>query len=421
MKYNRKVYPNGLRLITVPMKDTQTVTVMILVEAGSKYETKDINGISHFLEHMCFKGTVKRPTAYDIAHELDGLGAQSNAFTSQEYTGYYAKGDAKHMEKYFDIISDIYKNSTFPKEEIEKERGVIIEEINMYEDSPRRQVYDELLKLVYGDQPAGWSVLGPKENIRSITREDFIKYHKKHYSPSKTIVVVSGNIDTKKVDSLVKKEFLLQKKNKSKKIKTKDTQNKPLFYYKEKKQDQAHMVMAFRSLPYGDKQNLAVNILSGILAGGMSSRLFQKLREEMGVCYYVRSYNDTYTDHGLFTISAGVDTKRVSEVVKTTKDELKNLIERGLYKGELERVKEYLLGNLKIELETSESFAHFYADQEIMNKPINTISDIENKYRAVTEKDVISIAKKLFKKDNSSLAIIGPKTDKEKIKKAFVQ
>ena len=169
------------------------------------------------------------------------------------------------------------------------------------------------------------------------------------------------------------------------------------------------------------KQNPAVNILSGVLAGGMSSRLFQKLREEMGVCYYVRSYNDTYTDHGLFTISAGVDTKRVSEVVKTIKDELKNLVDKGLRKGELERVKEYLLGNLKVELETSESFAHFYADQEIMNKPINTISDIEKKYRAVTEKDVINMAKKLFKKDNSSLAIIGPKTDKEKIKKAFVQ
>ena len=223
MKYNRKVYPNGLRLITVPMKDTGTVTVMILVETGSKYETKDINGISHFLEHMCFKGTVKRPTAYDIAHELDGLGAQSNAFTSQEYTGYYAKGDAKHTEKYFDIISDVYKNSTFPKEEIEKERGVIIEEINMYEDSPRRQVYDELLKLVYGDQPAGWSVLGPKENIRSITREDFIKYHKKHYTPGKTIIVVAGNIDNKKVDTLVKKEFGdIAKKSKSQKIKTKD-------------------------------------------------------------------------------------------------------------------------------------------------------------------------------------------------------
>jgi len=422
MTYNKKAFKNGLRLITIPMKDNQTVTVMILVEAGSKYETKNINGISHFLEHVCFKGTKKRPTAYDISHELDGLGAQSNAFTSQEYTGYYAKGDAKHMEKFFDIISDVYKNSTFPKEEIEKERGVIIEEINMYEDSPRRQVFDELLKLVYKDQPAGWSVLGPKENIRNIKREDFVSYHKKHYTPSKTVIIVSGGINEKKIESLVNEEFgNLPKKPKAKKIKIIDTQNSPLFSYKEKKQDQTHMVMAFRSFPYNNKNNPAVNLLSGVLAGGMSSRLFQKLREEMGVCYYVKSFNDIYTDHGLFTISAGVDNKRISEVVKIIKQELSEFTKKGFKPGELDRVKEYLLGNTKMELETSDDLAHFIANQEILGANIKDIEEFEREYRKVTEEDVIKIAKNIFKNDKMALSIIGPKTDKNRIKKALIQ
>ena len=183
MKFFKKVLENGLRVVTIPMKDNGTVTVLVLVEAGSKYEEKKENGISHFLEHMCFKGTTKRPKAVDISKELDALGSQYNAFTAQEYTGYYAKSDARHFRQILDIVSDIYLNSTFPEAEIQKEKGVIIEEINMYEDMPQRHVQDLFMKLLYGDIPAGWNIAGEKKNILGMKRDNFVKYKGEHYLP----------------------------------------------------------------------------------------------------------------------------------------------------------------------------------------------------------------------------------------------
>ena len=195
MNYTKEVLPNGMRIIVAPMKENPTVTVFVLVEAGSKYEKKENNGISHFLEHMCFKGTTKRPTHKEITTEFDGLGCDSNAFTSQEYTGYYAKSDSANFEKILDIVSDIYLNSTFPESEIEKEKGVIIEEINMYKDLPKAIVSEEFVKLLYGDQPAGWTIAGNKENILKIKREDFVNYRKNHYVARATTVVVAGNVN----------------------------------------------------------------------------------------------------------------------------------------------------------------------------------------------------------------------------------
>jgi len=228
MHIHKTIFKNGLRLITVPMKDTGTVTVFVLVEAGSKYESKKESGLSHFLEHMCFKGTQKRPQAIDISRELDSLGAQSNAFTSEEYTGYYAKGAAKHFSKLFDIVSEIYLNSTLPAAGLEKEKGVIIEELNMYEDMPQRHVHDLFMQLLYGDQPAGWSIVGTKESIRSFTQQDFITYKKNHYVPKATAIVVAGNIDQKKVTQITEKIFgkLLPEKKKTK-IKDIDVQKNP--------------------------------------------------------------------------------------------------------------------------------------------------------------------------------------------------
>jgi len=193
MNFKKTILKNGLRVITVPMKDNPTATVLVLVEAGSKYETKKINGLSHFLEHMCFKGTTKRPKAIDISKELDALGSQYNAFTAQEYTGYYAKSDAKHFSRIFDVVSDIYLNSTFPNIEMQKEKGVIIEEINMYEDMPNRHVQDLIMKLLYGNQPAGWNIAGEKKNILKMKRDDFVNYKKAHYLPEATTIVISGS------------------------------------------------------------------------------------------------------------------------------------------------------------------------------------------------------------------------------------
>src|ERR1035437_9929142 len=207
MKFSKKVLHNGLRVITVPMKDNPTVTVLVLVEAGSKYEEKKVNGISHFLEHMCFKGTIKRPKAMDISKELDALGSQYNAFTAQEYTGYYAKSDSRHFKQIFDVVSDIYLNSTFPDTEMQKEKGVIIEEINMYEDMPQRHVQDLMMQLLYGDQPAGWNIAGEKKNILNMKRNDFVNYKKQHYLPEATVLIVAGAVTEKQVMREVKKIF----------------------------------------------------------------------------------------------------------------------------------------------------------------------------------------------------------------------
>ena len=234
-KAKKKTYKNGLRVVTVPMKDNPTVTVLVLVGTGADYETKEINGISHFLEHMCFKGTIKRPTPRDISVELDGLGCQYNAFTGREMTGYYAKGDAKNFKQMFDVVSDIYLNSTFPETEMQKEKGVIIEELNMYEDMPQAHVQDLFEEVLYGDQPSGWRIVGTKENIKGMIRDNFVNYKKSHYVAENTLIVVAGNITNEEVYKEADKYFKNIHTGKSgKKAKTKDTQSEPEVLVKHK-------------------------------------------------------------------------------------------------------------------------------------------------------------------------------------------
>src|SRR3989344_1979660 len=415
MKFSKKILKNGLRVVIVPMKDNPTVTVLVLVEAGSKYETKRINGVSHFLEHMCFKGTAKRPKAIDISKELDALGSEYNAFTAQEYTGYYGKSDARHFKQIFDIVSDIYLNSTFPEPEIEKEKGVIIEEINMYEDTPSRHVQDLMMGLLYGDQPAGWNIAGEKENIRRMKRADFVKYKSEHYVPRATTLVVAGKISEREVLKEVNKVFgSIKNSRKNTKLKTKEKQTKPKVLVKFKKTDQTHFVLGVRTYDLFHKWNPTLTILSGVLGGGMSSRLFQKLREDMGVGYYVRSYNDAYTDHGFFQISAGVDNKRIHEVVEAVLEECNRLKNFEVPKEELEKTKECLIGNMKLSLESSDDIANFYGGQELLNKKI-VLADVKAKeLRKVTARDVQKLAGEIFKNKNLNLALIGPFKEEKK-------
>jgi len=387
--------------------------VLVLVSTGSKYETKRVNGISHFLEHMCFKGTAKRPKAIDISKELDALGSQYNAFTAQEYTGYYAKSDAKHFRKIFDVVSDVYLNSTFPDAEIEKEKGVIIEEINMYEDTPARHVQDLFMKLLYGDTPAGWNIAGEKENILKMKRDDFVTYKNKHYVPEATVLVVAGQVKEADVLKEVKKVFgVVKPEKKDRKIKVVDKQTKPEVLVSFKKTDQTHFVLGVRSYDLFSKKNSALTVLGGILGGGMSSRLFQKLREEMGVGYYVRAYNDTYTDHGAFQISAGVDNKRINEVIDAVLIECKKLKEEKVSDEELNKVKEFLIGNTKLSLESSDDIANFYGGQELLREEIKNLEEKTKEIRKVTTKEVQDIARAIFIDKNLNLALIGPFKEK---------
>ena len=420
MKYKKTTLSNGLRVITVPVKDSPAVMVLVMVETGSNYEAKIQNGLSHFLEHMCFKGTINRPKSSDIAKELDGLGAENNAFTSNEYTGYYAKAAKKHFSKLFEIISDLYLNPTLPTEDLEKERGVILEEISMYEDLPQRKVYDVLSELMYGDIPAGRTIIGPRANIKKFTRKDFINYRSKHYVADKTIVVVAGDVDEKAVIQEVKKNFRnIATGKRLSKLAVKSNQKLPGLLIHKKKTDQAHMVIAFHTYSARDKRIPALSVLAEILGQGMSSRLFIKLRDEMGACYYVRAEHKEYTDYGLFAISTGVNVSRTTEVVKAILEECRKLAKVPVSRNELDKAKEHNIGHLYMNLETTDSLAEFYADQEVRAGELKEPHKLDREIRKVTAKDVMNVAKDIFRDDKLNLAIVGDISNPKKIKKVL--
>src|SRR3989344_513469 len=417
MKFNKTILPNGLRVITSPMADNPTVTVLVLVEAGSKYETKELNGLSHFLEHMCFKGTKKRPTAMSIAHELDSIGAQYNAFTSNEYTGYYAKAHARHAPLILDVVSDIYLNSSLPEAEMEKEKGVIVEEINMYNDLPQRKVQDVFMKLLYGDQPAGWDVAGTKENVAKMKRSDFIDYRKKFYTAPETLVVVSGSFNESEIIDSIKKLFSGTPETKGAgKLKVEESQTAPSILIEHKKTDQTHFILGVRTFDLYDKKNSALKVLAGVLGGGMSSRLFDKMRNKLGICYYVSASPDSFTDHGYFAISAGVRNDRLDEAVKEVIEELKILKEKPVPEKELSKVKEYLIGNMYLGLESSDSIADFFGFQEIVRKPIRTPDQIVAEINKVTAIDIMNLANEIFVDKGLNLSLIGPRADSKELK-----
>jgi predicted Zn-dependent peptidase len=421
MKFKKTTLKNGLRVVTVPIKDNPAVTVMVIVDAGSKYETKTKNGISHFLEHMVFKGTPRRPKAIDISRELDSIGSHYNAFTGQEYTGYYAKVDPKHLDTALDIVSDMYLNPLFEESEIQKEKGVIVEEIRMYQDMPQRHIQDLFIGLLYGDQPAGWSIAGTEATVKSFDRKDFVDYRAQHYVASATTVIVAGSFgekyDEKSLIAKIEEIFAglsASKKADKKAVVEKQTEPRVLAHFKET--DQTHLILGVRSFLVKSPHSPALRVLATILGGGMSSRLFQKLRDEMGVGYYVRADNDPYTDHGIFAVSAGVDNARVEEVVKAIIIELKKLVNEPVPPAELRKAKDYMNGSMMLSLESSDSQAEFCAQQEILKKEIKTPADIADEIEKVTANDVQEIARMIFKDESLNFALIGRFKDEAALK-----
>jgi len=420
MNFKKKTLKNGLRMVVVPIKDAPSVTVMSMVEAGSEYETKEKNGISHFLEHMFFKGTKNRPKSIDISKEFDGMGAEHNAFTSNEVTAFYGKSAPKNFEKILDIISDMYLNPTFPEADIEKEKGVIIEEINMYEDLPQRVVHEIFGELLHGDTPYGWTVLGPRENIRAMKREDFLNYRKAHYVTEKTMIVVAGDVNAEDAFKKIENKFKnISSGNVLNKKKFTEKQNKPELKIKYKETDQSHLVIGVRTFDLHDKRMPTLKVLSAILGGGMSSRLFQRMREELGICYYVRSSINDSSNHGDFTISAGVNKKRLDVAVKGILEEIKTLRDKAIARAELKKAKDYLIGRMYLNLESSDSLASFYGFQEITRSKIKTPKEIEKEIEAVTAGDVKNLAKQIFINKNLNMAIVGNIKNKSPLSKIF--
>ncbi len=418
------VFNSGLEVLLVPLKETQTVTVLTLVRAGSEYEKKEINGISHFLEHMCFKGTVKMPSSKEITSLMDGLGADFNAFTSQEHTGYYIKVDRRHLDTALEIISDIYLHSLFKEEEMEKEKGVIIEEMNLDEDTPTSQIYDVLLKLLYGDQPAGWRIFGEKEIIKKIKRQDILNYVKNRYAAKQTLVVVSGNFNQVKVLDRLKNLFQdINRQSGSAKPKTKENQSQPHVAVKSKKTDQAHLVLSARAFSKFDERRYTLEVLSSILGHGMSSRLFQKIREEMGAAYYVSSIADLGSDHGFFGVATGVALNKINETVKIINEEFKKISLEPPSEAEMRKVKDYIKGKMTLGLESSDEYAFFHGSQQLYYKRTFSLADIFKKIDAVNSRMVQNLSRELFQPKNINLAILGPfkKNDETYFKKILKQ
>ncbi len=416
-KYSQEKINKKIKFISVPLMGTKAVTVLIMVKTGSRNESRSNNGISHFLEHMMFKGTKKYPNALSLASALDSVGAEFNAFTSKEYTGYYIKARADKLKLSLEILSDMVENSQFKQEEIDKERGVIIEEINMYKANPMMRIEDVLETCIYGDNSAGWEVIGTTENIRKFKRQDFLSYYKKQYGASNLSLIVAGNL-SKDYKELVKKYFsnFFDAKAKEKSV-VKNKQLKPQILIEYKKSDQVNLSLGVRTFPTGDKRETALKLMQIILGGSMSSRLFSEIREKRGLAYYIKAQTELYSDSGYLAAEAGLRTESTLEAIEVILKEFNKLKDELISDDELNRAKELIKGRLALNLEGSEEVASYYGRQTINRDKIISPEEFLKKIDKVNALDIKSLAEDIFKDDKLNLAILGPIKESAKLKK----
>jgi len=416
--FKKTTLSNGLRIITVPQKEARAATVLILIKTGSKYEEKANNGISHFLEHMFFKGTKKRPSSKAVAEFLDKIGGIYNAFTSQDFTGYFAKVEASQFNLALDWVSDIFLNSTLPKSEIKKEKGVIIEEVNMFYDTPMSYIQTLWSKVLYGDQPAGWDIAGNKENIKKMNYQKLLDYKNKQYVAENTIVCVAGKIEESLVIKKIKKYFSKIKTTKGlEKPKVFEKQTKPAFLSHYKKTDQTHLCLGVRGYNLFHPQRFSLEILGTILGGMMSSRLFVEIRERLGIAYYIKTNIEADPDTGSLVTQVGVDNKNVEKAILTILKEYKKISQKKVPVSEFKKAKDNMKGKLALLLESSDAQASFYAGQEVLEEKILTPKEIFAKIDKVKASELLKTAKDIFKPEKLNLALIGPHKDKKRFQR----
>lgn len=417
-EFEKIILNNGLRVIFAPLKSVMSTTAIVLCGSGSRYETKKTNGISHFLEHMFFKGTKKRPTAADISHALDAIGSDYNAFTGKESTGYHIKSASQHLPLVLDMLADMVWNSKFDKAEIEKERGVIIEEINMYEDTPMRKVAEVYEALLWGNQPLGWEIGGQKKNILTLSQKDFFDYINERYSPHNMVVSLAGNFTRAKALADIKKHFGHAKRHDVSGFKPiSESQSKPAVKVFYKKTDQAHLVIGVRGLKLGHPDRYIAAVLGTILGGGMSSRLFLNVREKRGLAYYVRADHESYMDTGTLAASAGIDLKRIEEAIKVILAEFSEIAKKKVGDNELKKAKEYIKGKMILSWEDSRTVAFSYGLDELGEGIVRTNAEILKRIDGVNAKDIQRLAQFLFANSKLNLAVIGPFKDKNRFDK----
>jgi predicted Zn-dependent peptidase len=415
IKHKKTTLKNGLRIITVPMRETQTVTVMVMVGVGSRYETEREAGLSHFIEHMFFKGTKKRPTTLDISEELDAIGGEFNAFTAKDKTMYYAKVDSKHIGTALDVVCDMYLNSKIDEEEIKKERGTIIQELNMYEDAPFRNVGDVFETMLYPN-PLGREIVGNKKTLMAFKRKDFVNYMKRFYRANDTVVSIAGKFDEKEIIGKLKKYFGQMAVGEKPKIKRViEKQKKPEVKIKFKKTDQTHFILGTRAYDFSHKDRFALALLSIILGGSMSSRLFIEVREKRGLAYYVRTMVESYEDVGYIATQAGVEHKNLKLAIETILAEYRKISTEKVSPKELQKAKDYIKGKSVMGMEASDEVAMFFIDQEVMKRKIMTMQEKFRLIDKVTADDIMKVAADVFRNDKLNLAVIGPHKDGKKL------
>jgi predicted Zn-dependent peptidase len=414
--FERHVLDNGLRILTADLPHAQSVTCMVMLAAGSRYETKDTSGIAHFSEHMFFKGTERRPDARAIAGEIDAIGGEFNAFTSKESTAYFVKCAAEHRDVALDVLVDMLRNSRFDGGEIEREKGVIVEEMNMYFDTPRDFIGGVYEELLYGDQPLGWDIIGTKETVRAATRDTFTSYLDHWYHPERMVVGIAGRIGDDAVERVTEllgdmpavatraPEPVQPYVNGRVKVFTKAS-------------DQAHVIVGVPSYPLDHPDRYALQMVATVLGGGMSSRLFTEVRERRGLAYYVFGVNHSYTDAGSLYSQAGVDISRIDEALTTIAGELKKIAAERVPDDELEKARSFAKGRFVLQLENPQGLIMFGLRKEVLERRAPDPEEVLDGISAVTADDVQRVAQDILRDDRLRLAVIGPFDDADRFEK----
>ena len=434
--FQSAVLDNGLRVIAAPMQGTKTAAVLALAATGSKYENRANNGLSHFLEHIFFKGSARRPSALAVSSALDGLGAEYNAFTGKECTGYWVKAEVRRLPEAMDILSDMLGRPCLPAVEINRERGVILEEMNMYRDNPIMFIEDLWEGLLYGDTPAGWDTIGTKENILRLAKPDFQAYLDSQYGPANMIVSIAGAVSPSLVLKLANRYFntrffSVRGRSFHGKEAVVERQSAPGLCLHEKKTDQAHLALGVRAYPYDHPDKLAVRLLSIILGGSMSSRLFSSLRERRGLAYYIRAKDEVYTDSGYLAAWAGVPVPKLPLAIDIILKEFKRIARQPVADKELRLAKDLYRGRAALQLESADDLAGWYGRQAITllalargrgkNPPLalKTPARFFHLLDKITAADLRRVARDIFRTERLNLAVISPETDARKISSAL--
>ena len=414
--YSLTRLPSGLPVLSIPSQSTKAVTVMVFTGAGSRYEMQNERGISHFLEHMFFKGGKKYPTTKDVSLAIESVGGEFNAFTGKEYAGYYVKVAAEHVELACDVLSDMLLQASFPSEEIDKERGVIIEEERMYQDTPMYRAGWDFEEVLFGNHPLGWDTIGTEEVIMKVTQADFQKHKDLLYTPDNTVLTFAGNISDSKAQQYAQQYFGALQGKKGRDFPAFSTFGDKRVFLRNKETEQAHLVLGVPGVSAMHKDHFAHKLLASILGGNMSSRMFLRIREARGLCYYISTETDGYLDAGALTTRAGVDQSRLQEAICAISTEYALCAKEGVTADELMHAKNYLKGRITLSLEDSEEQAHFLGKQQLLYPAVRDVSEYFAAIDNVTLEQTNALAKTLLTPDALRLVVIGKGHKEDELK-----